>query len=245
VSRDSDRALQAVLFDLDGTLLCSAMEGTFLDHYFAALIEYARDLCPAETLLAALSAGTRAVQARQDAEGPTNEASFGAAFAEQLGRPWEELGTFFARFYEERFPALHVYAQPQPDGRRAVQACLAAGYQVVIATNPLFPRGAVEHQLAWAEVDDLPFALITTVENMHTSKPAPAYYLEIAERIDVAPGACLMVGNDLLRDILPAQRAGMRTYLADDWVTNADPAIQPDRRGTLGELAQWIENGVQ
>ena len=244
MSHEGSYALRAVLFDLDDTLLYNDTEGTFLDRYFAALIEYAHGLCSAETLLAALAAGTQAVQASQDPGGPTNEASFGRVFAEQLGRPWEELRTFFARFYEERFPALRIYARAHPDGRRAVQACLTAGYQVVIATNPLFPRRAIEHRLSWAGVDDLPFALITTYENMHTSKPAPAYYLEIAARIDVAPGACLMVGNDLLRDILPAQQAGMVTYLADDWVTNADPEIHPDRRGTLGELVEWIENDM-
>jgi len=50
--------------------------------------------------------------------------------------------------------------------------------------------------------------------------------------------------NHLLRDILPAQPAGMVTYLAEDWVTNPDPEIQPDRRGTLGDLIEWVEDGT-
>ena len=244
MSHKSDPALQAVLFDLDDTLLYNDMEGTFLNRYFSALTDYARHLCPPEELIAALAAGAQAVQASQDPDGPTNEASFAAVFAAQLGQPWGELHTFFARFYEERFPELCVYARAHPDGRRAVQACLDAGYAVVIATNPLFPRRAIEHRLAWAGVDDLPFALITTYENMHTSKPSPTYYMEIAARIGVAPSACLMVGNDLLRDILPAQQAGMVTYLAEDWVANPDPEIQPDRRGTLGDLVEWVEDGT-
>jgi FMN phosphatase YigB (HAD superfamily) len=242
LSYKSDPALQAVLFDLDDTLLYNDMEGTFLNHYFSALTGYARDLCPPEELLAALAAGVQAVQESQDPDGPTNEASFGAVFAARLGHPWDELHAMFARFYEERFPALRVHTRAHPDGRRTVQACLDAGYAVVIATNPLFPRRAIEHRLAWAGVDDLSFALITSYETMHTSKPYPAYYREIAARIGVVPRACLMVGNDLVRDILPAQQAGMRTYLAEDWITNPDPEIDPDRRGTLGELIEWIEN---
>jgi HAD superfamily hydrolase (TIGR01549 family) len=237
-------ALKAVLFDLDDTLLYNDMEGTFLKHYFGALTEYARPLCPPQTLIAALEAGVQALQESQDPDGPTNEASFGAVFGSALGRPWEELNETFARFYEEVFPKLHVYARAHPEGRRAVQACLDAGYAVVIATNPLFPRRAIEHRLAWAGVDDLPFALITTYENMHTSKPSPAYYREIATRIGVSPQACLMVGNDLVRDIRPAQQAGMLTYLAEDWITNPDPEIRPDRRGTLGELIEWIGNAA-
>ncbi len=58
------------------------------------------------------------------------------------------------------------------------------------------------------------------------------------------PHACLMVGNNLVRDILPAQQAGMVTYLAEDWITNPDPEIQPDRRGTLGQLIDWIEDAA-
>ena len=43
---DLEHALfQAVLFDLDDTLLYSDMEHTFLKHYFARLTEYARPLC--------------------------------------------------------------------------------------------------------------------------------------------------------------------------------------------------------
>jgi HAD superfamily hydrolase (TIGR01549 family) len=221
------------------------MEGTFLRHYFAALTEYAHHLCPPEQLIAALGAGVEALQESQDPDGPTNEASFGAVFAAQLGRPWDELRTTLARFYDEVFPELRVYARAHPDGRRAVQACLNAGYAVVIATNPLFPKRAIDHRLAWAGVDDLPFALVTTYENMHTSKPSPAYYREIAARIDVSPRACLMVGNDLLRDILPAQQAGMITYLAEDWITNPDPEIRPDRRGTLDELIDWIGDSAR
>lgn len=245
MSPASDHALQAVLFDLDDTLLYNDMEGTFLKAYFSSLTEYARHLCTPEQLIAALGAGVQALQESQDPDGPTNEASFGAVFAAQLGRPWDELSATFARFYEEVFPELRVYARAHPDGRRAVETCIDAGYAIVIATNPLFPRRAIEHRLAWAGIDDLPFALVTTYENMHTSKPFPAYYREIAARIEVPPRACLMVGNDLLRDIVPAQQAGMITYLAEDWITNPDPAIRPDRRGTLGELIEWIGDGAR
>jgi FMN phosphatase YigB (HAD superfamily) len=96
--------------------------------------------------------------------------------------------------------------------------------------------------MAWAGVDDVPFALVTTYENMHTCKPYPAYYVEIAQRIGVAPHACLMVGNDLLRDIAPARQAGMHTFLADEWIANPDPNITADRRGALSDFIAWVTN---
>ncbi len=232
--------LEAVLFDLDDTLLYNDMEGTFLQHYFAALTEYARPLCGAQELMAALSVATAAMHRDQGTDSPTNEVKFAKAFAPQLGRSWDELKAFFGRFYEERFPALRVHAQPHPDARRAVKTCLDAGYQVVIATNPLFPARAIEHRLAWTGIDDLPFALVTTYENMHTCKPAPAYYAEIARQIDVAAAGCLMVGNDVMRDIAPAQHAGMHTFLADQWLANSDPEVKPSLSGTLQDLIAYI-----
>lgn len=232
---------RAVLFDLDDTLLYNDMEGTFLREYFAALTEYARPICEPQELMAALMAATRALH-YEDPTGPTNEEKFASVFAPRLGRPWTELKAFFDTFYDERFPDLQVHARAHPDARRAVESCLAAGCVAVIATNPLFPAAAIAHRLEWAGVGDLPFALVTAYENMRTCKPSPAYYAEIADRIDVAPADCLMVGNDVLRDIAPAQEAGMHTYLADQWIANADDAVQPDRRGSLADMIAWISN---
>lgn len=234
-------SFRAVLFDLDDTLLRNDMEGTFLQHYFALLTEYARPLIEPRPLMAALMAATEAMQCNQDPEGLTNREAFAAVFAPQIGRPWDELEAFFGRFYDVEFPHLRVHAEAHPDARRAVQASLDAGCQVVIATNPLFPRRAIEHRLAWAGIDDMPFALVTSYENMHTAKPAPAYYAEIVELIGTAAPECLMVGNDLLLDIAPAQQAGMSTFLADRWLTNSDDGVRADWRGSLADLIAWIQ----
>jgi len=233
-------ALQAVLFDLDDTLLYSDMERTFLNRYFAMLTEYARPLVAPQQLIASLFTATEAMQRNQGAEGLTNEQFFASVFAPLLGRPWAELKAFFTRFYEERFPELRACTRRIPEARQAVQACFDAGYQVVIATNPLFPALAIEHRLEWAGIHDMPFALVTTYENMHTCKPSPAYYLEITDRLDVLPTACLMVGNDVQKDIAPAQKAGTYTFLVDEWMANADPQVQPDYRGKLADLIAWI-----
>lgn len=239
MSQETRPNLQAVLFDLDDTLLYNNMEEVFLDAYFAALIDYAQPLCDGKQLMAAMMAATRSMHDGQ-ADGPTNEEKFARVFAPQLGRPWPELRAFFIEFYETRFPDLRVHAKAHPQARKTVETCLEAGYTAVIATNPLFPAQAIEQRMAWAGVDDLPFALVTTYENMHTCKPEPAYYYEIASQIGVPPAACLMVGNDVTRDIVPARRAGMHTFLADTWITNPDPDVQADRRGTLDELIGWL-----
>jgi hypothetical protein len=49
-----------------------------------------------------------------------------------------------------------------------------------------------------------------------------------------------MVGNDVRRDMIPAQRLGLKTYLVD-----ADPASSPGLeagRGKLADLRPWLES---
>ena len=237
------KSLRAVLFDLDDTLLRSHMEGQFLRRYFALLQEYASSLAAPQQLMSALMDATRAMQGNRDPN-CTNEQAFAAVFAPRLGRPWVELRALFGVFYEERFPELCVICEPHPDARHVVQECLDAGYQVAIATNPVFPVRAIEHRMEWAGIRDMPFALVTAYENMHSCKPNPAYYMEIAAQLDVSPTECLMVGNDMHRDIAPAQTAGMYTFLADEWVAN-DNQTQPDYRGKLAMLPRWMEETFQ
>jgi FMN phosphatase YigB (HAD superfamily) len=237
--RERSTSLKAVLFDLDDTLLYSDMERGFIHHYFAMLTDYARPLALPEKLMAALMTATEAIHRNQDRH-MTNEQVFAAAFAPQLGKPWDELKRFFARFYQDCFPELRVHTKQHPDARQAVQVCLDVGYRVAIATNPLFPMQAIQHRLAWAGIGDMPFDLVTAYENMHSCKPFLAYYAEIAAMLHIAPAACLMVGNDVRRDIAPAQAAGMRTFLADEWLTNDDLQVVPDHRGTLSDFIEYV-----
>ena len=238
----SDRpALRAVLFDLDDTLLHSDMEGEFARRYFAMLAEYAAPIASPSKLLAALTSAVRAAEQNRDLNGPTNEQVFAEHFAPAMGRPWSELRAFFARFYEEYFPALRTCTNPRPEARPLVQHCFDAGYKVVIATNPLFPERAISHRLEWAGLSDMPFDLVTTYENMHTCKPAPEYYIEIAQRLSLPTEACLMAGNDVWRDIAPAREVGMLTFVVEPWVVNEDPEVHPDGRGELSELLAWIK----
>ena len=95
-----------------------------------------------------------------------------------------------------------------------MRAAFARGLAVIIATNPLFPTTAIEQRLAWAgvPVDEYPYALVTTYENMHAAKPQPAYYREILAAIDCPPDRALMVGDDWKNDIAPAAAVGLHTF---------------------------------
>lgn len=213
--------LKAVLFDLDDTLLQTSTDA-FLRHYFALIGQYAAELMPPEKLLAELQYCTRKTIQNTDTA-VTNHDVFWQCFSARNNLDPEKTEAFFDQFYRLEFPKMRKLTRPVSMAPIVVRACLDAGLKVVIATNPLFPTFAIEERLRWAGLpaDKYPFALVTTMDNMHASKPNLAYYREILEMIECEADTAVMVGDDWERDILPAHAVGMDAY----W--NAPDNIQP------------------
>lgn len=235
--------IEAVLFDLDDTLLSNSIE-RFLPRYFALLGEYAEPkFGDRERFLRDLMVGTQAMIANTDRT-KTNRAVFWEIFEAQTGQTAGEMEQFFDNFYETIFPKLRSACDHRPVAVEMATACFDRGLKVVIATNPVFPRKAVEHRLAWAglPVDNFSFALVTSYENMHAAKPHEAYYREILQRIDTPAQRAIMIGDDWENDIVPAKAIGLKTY----WIVNdGERSVVPepdvaDAHGTLDDCYQWL-----
>jgi len=228
--------LRAVLFDLDDTLLANSMDA-FLPAYFQALTRYLEPLIAPERLTAGLMQATNVMDQHQD-RALTNEEAFAAVFYPQLDHDRATVESAFERFYSEEFPKLRRLSRRQPEARLLVESALAEGLQVAVATNPMFPRVAVEERLAWAgvPVEQVDYALVTTYENMHATKSHRDYYREIAQALRRRPSECLMVGDSWRMDIVPASTVGFHVY----WVTKlrqlAPPGVRLVGRGTLADL---------
>lgn len=98
--------------------------------------------------------------------------------------------------------------------------------------------------MRWAGVSPADFALVTSYENSRFCKPDPRYYSEIAQKLSLRPGNCLMVGNDVREDGA-ARDAGMEVFLLTDCLIDAEG------RGTDGfphggypELFGFLEGRV-
>lgn len=202
----------ALLLDLDDTLLCNNMED-FIPAYFGALTESFAPWVSPDRLLELLMLGTDAMD-RGNGRGPTNEEVFGSVFYPAVGIDESVLKPVFERFYAEEFPRLRSITRPVPEARLVVELAFSRGWRVVIATHPVFPRTAVEQRLDWAGVPvrDFAYDLVTSIENMHATKASPAYYSEILAKLDCRPPECLMVGDDWERDMLPAAAAGVPAF---------------------------------
>jgi HAD superfamily hydrolase (TIGR01662 family) len=232
--------MRSVLLDLDDTLLDNNME-RFLPPYFAALGRRMARFASPDKLTTMVLAATRAMLGNQDPD-VTNQQAFDASFFPSLGYPESEVRPVIHTFYEDDFPALKRYTRRILEARLLVRTLVERGYDLVIATNPMFPRRAIEHRLSWAGVFDFPFKLITTYENSHFCKPNPRYYQEILDKLACPPSQAMMVGDDFGNDIDPAAQVGMHTYWINGATRDASIAYS-GLRGSLADFLHWVELG--
>jgi N-acetyl-D-muramate 6-phosphate phosphatase len=183
------RAVKAVLFDLDGTLIDSApdLAGAAND------MRVARGLpgLPYGSFRPMVGSGARGMVGAAFGVAP-DHVDFAALRDEFLSR------------YEQRMTELtHVFADVFP----VLSALEAAAIPWGIVTNKAtrFALPLVEalnlHQRA---------AVLVAGDTTPHSKPHPEPLLEAARRINMHPGDCAYVGDDL-RDIQAGHAAGMTT----------------------------------
>jgi len=233
--------LKAVLFDLDGTLLDIDLDA-FLREYFVALGPVVAEVLghgdPRDGLSVVI-AGTEAMSLPHP--GLTNREAFNACFHRltEADLDLEEYALPFERFYRDVFPSLRKNFAPAAGARRAVEVALELGLEVAIATNPIFPRSAVEERMRWAGIHDLEVSVVTTYENMHATKPHAAYFVETAEMLGFETASCLMVGDDRTLD-MPAADVGMLTFYV-----GGDSGVPADWSGTLEDLADLLPRLTQ
>lgn len=103
-----------------------------------------------------------------------------------------------------------IAARPMEGAHEALDKVLSHGLRIALLTNPSFGRACIGTRMAWANIQDAPFELVTTMENTRRVKPNPDYYLDALEELGLSPTEVLMVGNDPRRDF-PAPNIGLRT----------------------------------
>lgn len=165
----------------------------------------------------------------------TNVAAFTHDFiADTPALSYDECIIRFQEFYAKSFDQLKSVVRVVPYGRTLLERILQGGYQIVIATNPIFPEIATKIRVSWANLLDLDIALMTHAENMSYCKPRPEYYQAILDIIQLKPEECIMAGNDPISD-MAASELGLRTFLVD----------LDQEKGRLGILSKEVGNSAK
>ena len=232
---------QAILFDLDGTLLPMDFD-VFTKGYLGLL---SRAVAPLgytpDTMIPAMWKGVGAMM-KNDGSRPNVEA-FWEAFSAVLGKDARKDTPVFDAFYDDEngFHKAIACTQPTPLAAKAVALAREKAARVVLATNPLFPEVAVRSRLKWAGVAYESFDLVTDYTNSTTCKPNPAYYLEITSKLGVDPRKCLMIGNNAQEDIEAAQAAGLATFLVTDCLIAKEGVLPDGPSGSFDELIEFLQ----
>ncbi len=231
--------ITTVLFDLDGTLLPMDQE-TFVKAYFGGL---ARHLAPygydPQKLVAAIWQGTAAMVKNDGTV--SNEDRFWQGFEAAYGKAAHTDEPLFEAFYREDFDKARTSCGYTPAAREIIDTVKACGLRTALATNPIFPSIATEHRIAWAGLLPSDFELYTTYENSRFCKPNPDYYREVMNTLGVCPEECLMVGNDVVEDMVAAT-LGARVFLLTDCLINKyGEDISQYPHGSYAELMAHIK----
>jgi HAD superfamily hydrolase (TIGR01549 family) len=241
---DGDNMFKAetILFDLDGTLLPIDMDH-FLKLYFKALTEEFSDLEQADQLIDALMQATQHM-VENDGERTNQEVFIDSFFSMIEVDDIEQTMQRFDDFYDQRYPLLKNKLSLDTQSRKLINLLGDSGYEMVIATNPLFPYKAIIERIKWAGLDPEQFSYITCYEEMHYSKPNVEFYREIVDELELNPTECIMIGNNVQEDMI-AGKLGMTTYLVDDYIIDHnDDDINPNWRGSLAQLISHAKENI-
>jgi len=228
-----------LLLDLDDTLLNTNLE-SFVPAYFQALAKELTPQIAPELMFRALISGTRLMNESEDFSHTLKEV-FDAEFFPQINIPRDAFESAIENFYDNVFPTLASLTSQRPEAKPFVDWAIAQGFHIAVATDPLLPRKATYHRLRWAGFEPEQFELVSTFDHFHFSKTHPAYYAEVLGRMGWPEGPVLMVGNDMERDIRPAQMLGLATYHVDDEPASRSGS-EAGGRGKLADLRLWIES---
>lgn len=232
--------IKTILFDLDGTLLPMDQE-TFIKAYLRELGLKGTNMgYDPQKLVEIVMHGAEVMIANDGSM--TNEKKFWEMFLNVFGGNVENHVTQFEEFYHNEFGRVVESVQPTPLANKIVSALKDKGYELVLATNPIFPQVATYERMRWAGIKQEDFALITTYENSRFAKPNLNYYREILQNINADPKHCLMIGNDVQEDLIAAQ-LGLQVYLVTDDLINAnEDDITNFPRGSREDLLDFVTN---
>ena len=190
--------IKNILFDLDGTLL-NMDQDKFLKLYMISLYSVLKDeYKDINELTYVIETGVRLMFNNDGSK--TNEEVFYEHFKNYHKDKTEELTKRIEKYYENEFILAKDSTSSSIYAPLLIKELKEKGYNIILATNPIFPKIATLQRIKWAGLDPNDFTYISTYENSSYCKPNIKYYEEIINKLNLNKEECLMIGNDTKED---------------------------------------------
>ncbi len=174
--------IKNIMFDLDGTLLPVNQDEFVMKVISVMEDELKKTDLNSEGFIKGLVMGIDTIVKKSDGK-CTNEELFWEIFLENSGIDFEPAREFLTDFYNGAFllaTEIVDYNTIVPD---SITYLKNKGYNMIIATSPVFPKVAITERMKWNDVFPEDFSYISTFENSTFAKPRKEYYKEIFSKI--------------------------------------------------------------
>lgn len=232
-------SIKAIMFDLDGTLLPMDQD-IFIKAYFGGISKKLAFKYDPEKLIKSIWTGTIAMIKNDGTY--TNEEVFWNTFALIYGENVRSDESSFEKYYLEDFDKVSEVCGYNNKAKEVIDLVKSLGYQIILATNPIFPSIATKKRIKWAGLNFDDFELVTTYENSSYCKPNLKYYQEIMDKLNLKADECVMIGNDVAEDMI-VNKLGVKTFLLTDCLINKDNEdISKYLHGSFEELIEFLKS---
>ncbi len=253
---ESSPPIQAVLFDLGGTLLHYQTEKRAdfrqptmagLRNVRAALLQANHTLPPEDQFAQTVDQhiGQAYMATLESLTGGTIETPIRDALTEMGvtidNTHWATLRTHF-------YSAIDNVVRPRQGARHTLHTLHQQGFKLGLISNTFWASDLHDRHLAQHDLLDLLPQRIYSADMPHT-KPHPSIFQAMFQRLDIAPQNAIYVGDMLDPDINGAQNVGMRAILIhspyavqkdDDQTRQLVPDATIDQLPELlDKLPQW------
>jgi len=186
-------SVQAIMLDLDGTLLHTAPEIAAAANQMLQAMQ--RPTLHPEVIQGYIGEGAQML-IKRCLMGPTATEPDAAALAE--AQAW------FLQFYANNVS----HSQPYPGVVAGLEAMKKAGYHLACVTNK--PASFTLPLLQASQLTGY-FSVVVSGDSLSKKKPDPAQLLYVCEQFQLAPKQALMVG-DSISDVTAARAAGCYVF---------------------------------
>lgn len=234
--------IRAVLFDLDDTLIFAYANPA--PAWRAVAEEFSEEIgdAPLDTIAQALADSTTVflsddenrrrwrLEAVATRRAVVRDALVNAGFP-HLGDLAPEIGDRYAAYREEN---MYLY----PDAIAVIDAFRARGMKLGLVTN-----GATEVQNWKIDQFDLRerFDHFQVEEEAGFGKPDGRAYVESLAALDVDPADAIMIGDDLVWDVLAPKRLGMKGVWCNRFGLQLPPEVEAEPDRIITRLSELLD----